>query len=207
MKIGFIGLGRMGSQMCGHLLNAGHSVAAYDVRPEAVQTMAERGAQSCDSPAGAAAEAEIVLMSLPHPDILREVILGENGILTSIAEGTLLAETSTVSPGLVQELAPVAASHEAELLDAAVSGGVHGAEAGTLTLMVGGSTAGFERLRPALASFGKNIFHCGGPGMGMLFKVVNNMLAHVNFAALAEAMALGVTAGADPDLLCDVIGP
>ncbi len=167
--------------------------------------MAERGATSCASPAEAAEGAEIVFTSLPHPDISRQIIVGDNGILTRIAEGALIAETSTVSPGLVQELAPEVARHGAELLDAAVSGGVHGAEAGTLTLMVGGSAAGFECLSPALESFGKNIFHCGGPGMGMLFKVVNNMLAHVNFAALAEAMALGVTAGADPDLLSDVI--
>ncbi len=205
MRIGFIGLGRMGSQMCGHLLKADHAVTAYDVRPEAVQAMAELGARSCDSPAEASSEAEIVFTSLPHPDISREVIVGESGILAGLAEGGLIAETSTVSPGLVQELAPEAERNGVELLDAAVSGGVHGAEAGTLTLMVGGSAAGFERLRPALEGFGKNIFHCGGPGMGMLFKVVNNMLAHVNFAALAEAMALGVTAGADPDLLCNVI--
>lgn len=205
MRIGFIGLGRMGSQMCGHLLKADHAVTAYDVRPEATQAMADQGARSCGSPAEAAAEAEIVFTSLPHPDISREVIAGDNGILAGLSEGALIAETSTVSPGLVQELAPEAARHGAELLDAAVSGGVHGAEAGTLTLMVGGSTEGFERLRPALEPFGKNIFHCGGSGMGMLFKVINNMLSHVNLAALAEAMALGVTAGADPDLLCDVI--
>lgn len=205
MLIGFIGLGRMGSQMCGHLLDAGHTVAAYDVRPEAVQTMVTRGARSCSSPAQAATAAEIVFTSLPHPDISRTVIVGENGILAGLSPGGLIAETSTVSPGLIQELAPDASQHGVELLDAAVSGGVHGAEAGTLTLMVGGSREGFERLRPLLDCFAKNVFHCGGPGMGMLFKVVNNMLSHVNFAALAEAMALGVAAGADPDLLCDVI--
>jgi 3-hydroxyisobutyrate dehydrogenase-like beta-hydroxyacid dehydrogenase len=205
MRIGFIGLGRMGSQMCGHLLKADYAVTAYDVRPEAVQAMAQQGAQSCASPAQAASEADIVFTSLPHPDISRQVIVGEHGILAGITAGALIAETSTVSPGLVQALAPEAARRGVELLDAAVSGGVHGAEAGTLTLMVGGSDAGFARLHPALESFGKNIFHCGGPGMGMLFKVVNNMLSHVNFAALAEAMALGVAAGANPDLLCDVI--
>lgn len=205
MKIGFVGLGRMGSQMCGHLLKADHAVMAYDVRAEAVEAMVEQGARPCNSPAEAAAEAEVVLTSLPHPDISREVIVGENGVLEGLPAGALVADTSTVSPRLIQELAPEAARRGVELLDAAVSGGVHGAAAGTLTLMVGGSEAGFDRLRPALESFGKNIFHCGGPGMGMLFKVINNMLSHVNFAALAEAMALGVTAGANPDLLTDVI--
>ncbi len=205
MRIGFIGLGRMGSQMCRHVLKADHAVTAYDVRPEAAQAMADEGARACDSPAQAASEAEIVFTSLPHPAISREVITGNQGIMAGIPAGAIIAETSTVSPGLVQELAPEAARGGVELLDAAVSGGVHGAEAGTLTLMVGGSADGFARLRPALEPFGNNIFHCGGPGMGMLFKVVNNMLAHVNFAALAEAMALGVTAGADPELLSDVI--
>ena len=205
MEIGFIGLGRMGNQICGHLLIAGHSVTACDIRPEAVAEFEKRGATPGRNPKEVASRSEIIFTSLPHPDISREVITGEEGLLAGIRENALIAETSTVSPSLVQDLAPFAQEKGAELLDAAVSGGVHGAAAGTLTLMVGGSAQGFERLKPLLETFGKNIFHCGESGMGMLFKVVNNMLSHVNLAALAEAMSLGVAAGADPDLLCDVI--
>ncbi len=205
MELGFIGLGRMGSCLCGHLIEAGHAVAAYDVREEAVVAAQEKGASAGRSPADVAARAEVVFTSLPHPDVSREVILGEEGILAGARAGVLLAETSTVSPSLIRELLPRVRARGAELMDAAVSGGVQGAQAGSLTLMVGGGREGFERLSPLLAHFGKNVFHCGAAGMGMLFKVVNNMLSHVNLAALTEAMALGVAAGADPDLLCDVI--
>ena len=205
MELGFIGLGRMGSQICGHLIRAGHDVTAYDVREEATQEAENKGARAGRNPADVASRSEVIFTSLPHPNISREVILGEEGILAGARDGALLAETSTVSPSLIKELAPLVKAQGAELMDAAVSGGVKGAQAGTLTLMVGGGEAGFERLKPLLAHFGKNIFHCGASGMGMLFKVVNNMLSHVNLAALTEAMALGVAAGADPDLLCDVI--
>ncbi len=205
MELGFIGLGRMGSEICAHLLAAGHTVGAYDLREEAVAQAEKKGARAATSPADAASGAEVVFTSLPHPDASRQVILGETGILAGVREGAILAETSTVSPSLIQELAPEVKARGATLMDAAVSGGVQGAQAGTLTLMVGGDEAGFERLRPLLACFGKNVFHCGPAGMGMVFKVVNNMLSHVNLAALTEAMALGVAAGADPDLLCDVI--
>jgi len=205
MEVGFIGLGRMGHQICGHILDAGHSVTAYDIRPEAVADLKKRGVIPGRSPKYVASCAEVVITSLPHPEISREVIEGKEGLLQGINENALIAETSTVSPSLVQELAPLVQEKGGELLDAAVSGGVKGAAAGTLTLMVGGSPQGFERLTGLLDTFGKNIFHCGEVGMGMLFKLVNNMLSHVNLAAIAEAMALGVAAGADPDLLCDVI--
>ena len=205
VELGFIGLGRMGSRICGHLIRTGHDVTAYDVREEATQEAENKGARAGRNPADVASRSEIIFTSLPHPNISREVILGEEGILAGARDGALLAETSTVSPSLIKELAPLVKAQGAELMDAAVSGGVKGAEAGTLTLMVGGAEAGFERLKPLLAHFGKNIFHCGASGMGMLFKVVNNMLSHVNLAALTEAMSLGVAAGADPDLLCDVI--
>lgn len=205
MEIGFVGVGRMGLPIVGHILDAGHQVRAYDVSENALAAAEQRGALRCDSPKDAASGSEVVLLSLPHPDISRDVVLGEKGVLAGLARGALIGETSTVSPGLVQELAPVVEAGGCELLDAAVSGGVHGAVAGTLTLMVGGSAHGFERLQPILQTFGKNLFHCGGAGMGMLFKVVNNMLAHVNFVALAEATALAVKAGADPKLLGDVV--
>ena len=205
MELGFIGLGRMGSEISAHLIRAGHEVTAYDVREEATLEAERIGARTGRSPADVASRSEVIFTSLPHPNISREVILGEEGILAGARDGALLAETSTVSPSLIKELAPQVRAQGAELMDAAVSGGVQGAKAGTLTLMVGGSEAGFERLKPLLEHFGKNVFHCGASGMGMLFKVVNNMLSHVNLAALTEAMALGVAAGADPDLLCDVI--
>lgn len=205
MNIGFIGAGRMGTPICKHLIAGGHVLTVHDTAAEAIERVVALGARAAHSPAQAAEGAELVILSLPHPDISREVVLGTGGVLEGIAHGGLIAESSTVSPALVQELAPLTAARGVELLDTAVSGGVHGAVAATLTLMVGGSEAGFERLRPALSCFGKNLFHCGGPGMGMLFKVVNNMLSHVNYAALAEGLALGVTAGADPELLCDVI--
>lgn len=205
MKIGFLGLGNMGGPICGHLINAGHAVTAYDVSSDALTRIIKQGASGCTSPKEAAKGADIIFLSLPHPNISREVILGKDGILEGIESGALIAETSTVSPSLIKELAPAVLNQGGELLDAAVSGGVPGAIAGTLTLMVGGSEAGFHRLSAAMDAFGKNLFHCGGPGMGMLFKVINNMLAHVNWVALAEAVALGVKAGADPELLGNVV--
>lgn len=205
MKIGFVGLGNMGGPICGHLINSGHSVAVHDVMPDVLTTLVKQGARACTSPKEVAVGAEIIFLSLPHPNVSREVILGEDGILQRIEAGALIAETSTVSPSLIKELAPSVLGKGGELLDAAVSGGVPGAVAGTLTLMVGGSKPGFQRLSKVIEAFGENIFHCGGPGMGMLFKVINNMLSHVNWVALAEAFALGVKAGANPELLSDVV--
>jgi 2-hydroxymethylglutarate dehydrogenase len=205
MRIGFIGLGKMGGPICGHLIDNGHDVAVHDVLEDATKEICGKGGRFCTSSKDVAMKSEIIFLSLPHPDISCDVVGGENGVLAGLQPGTIIAETSTVSPGLIQELGPDVAEKGGELLDSAVSGGVHGAVAGTLTLMVGGSGAGFDRLRPVLSCFGKNIYHCGESGMGMLFKVINNMIGHVNFVAMAEGMALGVKAGADARLLGDVI--
>lgn len=206
MKIGFLGLGNMGAPMAANLLKAGHSLVVFDLNEKSVASLAALGAASADGPqALAASGVELVITMLPAAAHVKAVYLGDKGLLAAVPRGVMLVDCSTIDPHTAREVAAAAAAHGNPMVDAPVSGGTGGAEAGTLTFMVGGSEADFATVRPVLAQMGKNIIHCGGAGNGQVAKVANNMLLGISMIGAAEAMALGVALGMDAKVLAGVI--
>jgi 3-hydroxyisobutyrate dehydrogenase len=206
MHIGFIGLGNMGAPMAHNLLKAGHQLSVFDLNAAAVDNLVGAGALPVDSPTAIAqGNAELIITMLPAAPHVKSVYLGENGLIASARAGVMLIDCSTIDPHSAREVAKAAAEHGNPMLDAPVSGGTGGAAAGTLTFMVGGSDADFDRAQPILAAMGKNIVHCGAAGNGQVAKVANNMLLGISMIGVAEAMALGVALGMDAKTLAGVI--
>jgi len=206
MHIGFIGLGNMGAPMAHNLLKAGHQLSVFDLNAAAVENLVGAGALPVDSPTAIAqGNAELIITMLPAAAHVKGVYLGENGLIASSRAGVMLIDCSTIDPHSAREVAKAAAEHGNPMLDAPVSGGTGGAAAGTLTFMVGGSDADFDRAQPILAAMGKNIVHCGAAGNGQVAKVANNMLLGISMIGVAEAMALGVALGMDAKTLAGVI--
>jgi 3-hydroxyisobutyrate dehydrogenase-like beta-hydroxyacid dehydrogenase len=202
--IGFVGLGQMGGPMSRRLLAAGHELVAYDEREEAVQALVPEGAQPAGSPAEVAERAEVVLVSLPTPEVVRAVALGRDGLIQGSAMRTYV-DLSTTGQAVAMEVAAALAGRGVVTLDAPVSGGVRGAREGTLSVMAAGPTAELERVRPLLEVFGR-VFHVGEhPGLGQLMKLANNFLSATAIVATAEAIALGVKGGLDPETMIAVI--
>ncbi|MDN3566489.1 NAD(P)-dependent oxidoreductase [Paeniroseomonas aquatica] len=203
--LGFIGLGAMGAPMVRRLLAAGHRVLAHDVDAVALAAAVSRGAVARDSPAAVAGEAAIVLVSLPTPEVVRQVALGAAGLVEGDAL-RIYVDLSTTGAQAAQAVAAGLAPRGVVALDAPVSGGVAGAEAGTLAVMAAGDRAAFERVRPVLEVIGANTVLVGDkPGQGQTLKLVNNLLAATTWAAACEALAMGARAGIDPELMIDVI--
>jgi 3-hydroxyisobutyrate dehydrogenase len=202
--IGFIGLGNMGGPMARNLIAAGHRVTGFDVVPEARAAAAEAGITVAAGAAEAVREAEAVVTMLPAGEHVREVYLGAGAVLASVGAGTLLIDSSTIDVAAAREVQGAAEAAGFDMLDAPVSGGVAGAEAGSLTFMVGGSEAAFARAKPLLDVMGRNIVHAGGPGNGQAAKVCNNMILGISMIALAEAFTLGEALGLDPKKLFDI---
>jgi len=205
MKLGFIGIGAMGSHMTVNLINAGYDVTVFDIRKEAMEYMMQFGAKLGSSPSDVARKSNIILTSLPSTNALEDVVLGEHGMLESMKCGSILIDTSTVSPSTIQKIGLVLKEQKVSVLEAPVSGGVEGAEAGTLTIMVGGSVDVFQRCHELLQVIGKNIYHVGALGSGNTVKLVNNLMSLVNVVTLSEGMVLGVKAGVDAATLYNVI--
>lgn len=206
MHIGFIGLGNMGAPMAHNLLKAGHQLSVFDLNAAAVENLVGAGALPVDSPTAIAqGNAELIITMLPAAPHVKSVYLGENGLIASSRAGVMLIDCSTIDPHSAREVAKAAAEQGNPMLDAPVSGGTGGAAAGTLTFMVGGSDADFDRAQPILAAMGKNIVHCGAAGNGQVAKVANNMLLGISMIGVAEAMALGVALGMDAKTLAGVI--
>jgi 3-hydroxyisobutyrate dehydrogenase-like beta-hydroxyacid dehydrogenase len=204
MTIGFVGLGAMGALMAGRLLDAERDLAVFDTRPEALEPHVARGARSCASAAEVADAAATVLVSLPTPDVVRAVACGDGGLLGGAAMHTYV-DLSTTGPVVAAEVAARLTAAGVACLDAPVSGGVAGAEAGTLTIMAAGDAAVFERVRPLLEHLGSNVVHVGDdPGQGQLAKVLNNLLSATAIAITSEAVALGVRGGLSARTLVDV---
>jgi 3-hydroxyisobutyrate dehydrogenase-like beta-hydroxyacid dehydrogenase len=202
--IGFVGLGQMGGPMSRRLLAAGHELVAYDEREEAVQALVPEGAQPAGSPAEVAERAEVVLVSLPTPEVVRAVALGRDGLIQGSAMRTYV-DLSTTGQAVAMEVAAALDGRGVVTLDAPVSGGVRGAREGTLAVMAAGPTAELERVRPLLEVFGR-VFHVGErPGLGQLMKLANNFLSATAIVATAEAIALGVKGGLDPATMIAVI--
>jgi 3-hydroxyisobutyrate dehydrogenase len=205
MKIGFIGLGNMGNPMARNLVKAGHELVVYDVFPEAIEKLVVVGAKAAASVADAARNAEVTITMLPSSPHVRDVCVGAGQLLASVKPETLLIDCSTIDPHTAREVAAAAAQRSIIMLDAPVSGGTGGAEAGTLTFMVGGAAAAFETAKPILAKMGKNIVHCGAPGTGQVAKICNNMVLAISMIGVAEAMNLGASLGIDPKLLAGIV--
>lgn len=206
MKIGFIGLGNMGGPMALNLVKAGHQLSVFDLVPASVQKLTEAGAKAFASPAEVAAQdIDILVTMLPASAHVRSVYLGENGILSTVKNTVLLIDSSTIDPQTARDVSAAAQKQGNAMVDAPVSGGTGGAQAGTLTFMVGGSEEDFNRAKPVLENMGKNIVYCGGTGNGQVAKIANNMLLGISMLGTAEAMNLGVSLGMDPKILAGII--
>jgi len=203
--VGFVGVGRMGGPMASRLLDAGYELWIYDVSPEAMKPFAARGAQVAASPAEVASQAEIVLVSLPTPDIVREVALGGNAGIINGSKVRLMIDLSTTGPGVATEVAGKLAERRIGWVDSPVSGGVTGARAGTLAVMVSCPKKVFGEIEPMMKTFGKLFFAGEKPGMAQTAKLANNLLAAAAMVATSEVMAMGVKAGLDPKVLIDII--
>jgi 3-hydroxyisobutyrate dehydrogenase len=202
-RIGFVGLGNMGGPMARNLAAAGHEVKVFDLVPDLAAAVT--GGQPQQSAAACALDVEVFVSMLPAGRHVAALYLGDDGIIARAAPGTLLIDCSTIDPDTARRVADAARQRGLELLDAPVSGGTAGAEAGTLTFIVGGSADGLERARPLLEIMGRTVFHAGGSGAGQIAKICNNMLLAVLMAGTAEALALGVNSGLDPATLSEIM--
>jgi 3-hydroxyisobutyrate dehydrogenase-like beta-hydroxyacid dehydrogenase len=203
--LGFVGVGRMGGPMANRLLDAGYRLCVYDVSEEATGPLVARGAELAASPAEVASIADTVFMSLPTPDVVREVALGGNGGLINGSKVRTVIDLSTTGPGVATEVAGKLAERKIAWVDSPVSGGVTGAKAGTLAVIVSCPKPAYQRLEPVLKVFGK-LFHAGEkPGLAQTAKLANNLLAATAMVATSEAMAMGVKAGLDAKVLLDII--
>jgi 3-hydroxyisobutyrate dehydrogenase len=205
MHIAFIGLGNMGAPMAKNLLKAGHALTVFDLNTAVVRSLCNDGAAVADSACKAVEEADFVITMLPTVAHVRAVYLAENGVLAGVRPGVPCVDCSTIDPATVRELATAAAEHGNSFADAPVSGGTGGAQAGTLTFMVGADVTMFEQLLPVLGSMGRNLVHCGGTGTGQVAKICNNLILAISMIGVAEAMALGVRLGIDPKVLAGIV--
>lgn len=202
MKIGFIGVGNMGGPMARNLVAAGHTVSVYDLDPVHVESVTQAGATAADSAVAAVAGAEAVVTMLPAGPHVRDVY--ENSVLPNLPAGALLIDCSTIDVETARAVADMASQKGFAMVDAPVSGGVGGAEAGTLTFMVGGPDDAFNSAKPILEKMGKTIVHCGGAGNGQAAKICNNMMLGIQMISVAEAFVLAEKLGLDHQKLYDV---
>ena len=202
MQIGFIGTGIMGGGMAANLLAAGHPLSVFDIDATRVAPLADAGAVAADSVTAAANRADVVMMSLPNAAAV-ETVAAE--ALSAMPRGSVLIDLSTSPPSLARTLASQAAERDIAFLDAPVSGGLRGARDGTLSVIVGGEPAVFERVQSLFDDIGTNVYHLGEAGSGQTAKLVNNMMAFTSMWSLVEGLALGTKAGVDPNLLRDVV--
>jgi 3-hydroxyisobutyrate dehydrogenase len=205
MKIGFIGTGTMGQPMLANLVKKGFAVTAFDLVPAALEAAVRLGAERVGSAGEAAANCELVITMLPSSANVEAVYLGSGGIAENAAPGRLCVDMSTIDPGTSQRVAARLKERGIRFLDAPVSGGVGGATAGTLAIMVGGDAVDLEEARPALAAMGSNIIHVGAVGAGEVAKLCNNLISGSALIAVAEAFRIGEAFGVDPQILTSVI--
>ncbi len=197
MKIGFVGVGIMGTPMAGHLLDGGHDVAACDVS-DIPKELLDKGARKVGSAKEAAEFGEVVFVMVPDTPHVEAVLFGENGVSEATIEGKIVVDMSSISPVDTKVFAEKINALGCQYLDAPVAGGEVGAKAATLTIMVGGEQATFDKAKPLLDLMGKNITLVGGNGHGQICKVANQIIVALNIEAVAEALLFASKAGADP---------
>ena len=206
MNVAFIGLGVMGYPMAGHLAKAGHQVNVYNrTQPKAVRWAEEYKGTYEETPAAAAADADIVFVCVGNDDDLREVVCGESGVLKGIAAGAVLVDHTTASADVAREINAIASAQNVSFLDAPVSGGQAGAENGVLSVMVGGDEASFIRVAPVIEAYAKSIRLLGDVGAGQLAKMVNQICIGGLVQALSEAVHFAKCSGLDAEQVFDVI--
>lgn len=204
-RVGFVGVGTMGKLMAINLLKGHIPVTAFDLNPAPLDELREFGAEVAQSAAAAAAAGDIVVTMLPSSPHVEEAVLGPGGVLEGMRPGSVLIDMSTIDPLVSKRVAQQVAARGFQMLDAPVSGGSVGARDATLTIMVGGPADVVDACRPILEVMGKNVIHCGENGMGEVVKVVNNLIAGVSMAVVAEAYNIGMRAGANPKVMFEVI--
>ena len=205
MKVGFIGVGFMGQHMAKHILDGGHDLTIYDISETAAKNLVKAGAKSLSSPSEVAAVSEVIFTSLPTPQDVEQVVLGEGGILAGALEGTTLFDLSTTDPETITRISNSASQRGINVLDAPVSGGTIGAEQGTLCVMVGGNKNNYDRYKSVLDLIGNQVVYCGNLGAGAVCKIVNNLIGMTLGVVLSEAFSLGVKAGVDPMTLYNAV--
>ena len=205
MKLGWVGVGKMGLPMAGHLLHAGHSVAACDVVPALVEAAVARGATAAATPAQAAADAEVVFSSLPDDTALRTVALGARGVFAGARPGAVFVDTSTVSPAVSAEVAAAAPEKGVHYLRVCVSGNNKMAAAAALTVIASGEQAIYEKCRPLLALFGPQQYYVGEAEQSRALKLAVNLMVYATIGGLAEALAIGQRGGVEWAQMLDVI--
>jgi 2-hydroxy-3-oxopropionate reductase len=204
-KIGFVGTGIMGKPMVKNLLKAGYPVLCYDLVPEPLKELAAAGAALAGSNREVAEKSEIVITMLPNSPHVEQAVLGPKGILEGARSGLLLLDMSTISPIVSQRVAAEAAKKGVKMLDAPVSGGEKGAIEGTLSIMVGGERAVFDKVLPIFQAMGKTITYIGPIGSGGFVKLANQIIVAINLTAIAEALVLGTKAGIDLELMINAL--
>ena len=205
MTIGFIGTGNMGLPMVRNLSKAGYKVIAFDQSMSALESVGSVGGIVASSQIEAVKDAETVITMLPAGEHVRAVYGTDNGVIANVSNGTLLIDCSTIDVDNARAVAREAVARDLDMLDAPVSGGVAGAESGTLTFMVGGPAKVLGRARPVLQAMGKNIVHAGDSGSGQAAKICNNMMLGISIIATSEAFVMGQKLGLNPKTLFDII--
>jgi len=205
MKIGFIGLGIMGKPMAKNLLKAGYELVVYDVIKDNVNEVVEAGAEAAASSKAVAEACKLIITMLPNSPHVKEVVLGENGVLEGAAEGTILIDMSSIAPIASQELEKACAAKGVKMIDAPVSGGEPKAIEGSLSIMVGGDEEVFNQVYDVLKVMGASAVHCGNIGAGNTTKLANQVIVALNIAAVSEAFMLSTKAGVDPIKVFDAI--
>jgi len=206
MKVAVIGLGTMGAPMALNLLKAGHQVIVHNRTRERELPLQAEGALRANTPAAAAASADISLTCVSDTPDVQSVILGDEGIINGAQPGTLVVDMSTISPTTTRDIAAALAKRTITMLDAPVSGGSEGAQQGNLSIMVGGAATDVARAMPVLQALGKTITHVGEIGAGQLSKAINQIIVAGTYWSIAEGMALGLKAGLDMDKVVQAVG-
>ena len=201
LKIGFIGLGVMGRPMAVHLLRAGYALGVFARRPEAAAPLLAAGASPSETPAALASRSDVIITMVTATSDVEEVLLGANGVLAGAKRGSTVIDMSTIAPQATVRIAAALAAKQVRMLDAPVTGGPSGAEAATLTIMVGGDSSVLTEMRPVLERLGRQIVHMGGHGAGQIAKACNQLALLVNAEGVAEALMLGVRCGLDAHAL------
>jgi 3-hydroxyisobutyrate dehydrogenase-like beta-hydroxyacid dehydrogenase len=205
-NIGFIGVGAMGGRMCRNLaLKSGKHMIAYDINYQAVMKLVDFGVEAAPSIASLTKKSNLIIMCLPGEPHVRDVCLGDDGVLTNAQAGQIIVDMSTATPTIARQLSKKFAEKSVAFADAPVSRGVSAAEDGTLSIMFGGTAELLERIRPALECMGTSITHCGGVGTGQVMKLMNNMVIFQNVSALAEALTIAKRFGVDGELLFETL--
>src|SRR5689334_15370020 len=205
-KLGFLGLGLMGYPMARNLLRAGHEVSLWShTEGKARKLASEEKGRFCATPREVAQNADCIFLCVGDTDMAHQVILGKDGLIEGVRPGAVVADASTISPSASREIGGALKARGADFLDAPCTGSTPGANGGTLTFMIGGEQAVFEKVKPYFEPMGKRLYYCGGPGMGLQAKLSQNLILANLLMAFNEGMVLATKGGVDPKLMLDIL--